>query len=204
MAEIERAAERAVVELQGLLCEVRQIDLKLEEVRLMQRGESRDKAMQRLVTLKRMLIALATDAEEAIISHTRYTRKTFFPKHIVRGDRVARFTDALSAKRSHRLRVNAVARLSLIVLAAAALAATATGGGIELPHAPDDLIRWWRAADARATPTGTALGREVVQPALALRHLVRRRRAADTHAASPVRCSLDDATSGTARDRRGG
>ena len=35
MAEIERAAERAVVELQGLLCEVRQIDLKLEEVRLM-------------------------------------------------------------------------------------------------------------------------------------------------------------------------
>lgn len=122
IADIERAAERAVVELQGLLCEVRQIDLKLEEVRLMQRGESRERAMQKLVTLKRMLIALASDNEEAIISHTRYTRKEFYPKHVVRGGQVLRLNEVLNPKPRHRRRVKAVAKASLIVLAIAALA----------------------------------------------------------------------------------
>ena len=120
--EIERAAERAVGELQGLLGEVRQMDLKLEEVRLMQRGAHGDAARRKLMRLKRMLIALAADAEEATVAHTRYTRPTFRPKHLIDSRRIVRFNEELNATEGMRRRLRVVALLSGLVLALAALA----------------------------------------------------------------------------------
>ena len=117
--DIERAAERAVGELQGLLGEVRRW-IKLEEVRLMQRGAHGDGAAQ--ADAAQRLIALAADAEEATVSHTRYTRPAFRPKHLIGGRHIVRFNEELNATEGTRRRLRVVAVLSGVVLALAALA----------------------------------------------------------------------------------
>ena len=151
--EIEEAAERAVGELQGLLGEVRQIDLKLEEVRLRQRGlqhthrgeasarglvrsasrlHSRENAHheersphRELMRLKRVLRAIAADAEEGVIAHTRYTRQDYKPQNhaggaLVRTGRVVRFKSALLPDETTRRWLRLVAGASGLTLVVAA------------------------------------------------------------------------------------
>lgn len=104
VGEIRDATQRAVMELQELLGEVRQLDVQLEEVRLLQRGSGRDAdegAVQSLVELKRLLIALAVDTEEAVIAHTRYTSAAFRPKHLVRGEKILRFSEGACPPTPH-------------------------------------------------------------------------------------------------------
>lgn len=101
---LESAAERATSELGALLSEVRQLDLKLQEVRLIQKGDLQQEHMrERLSRLKLMMTAFADDTEQCLISQTRYSRPEFGePEELVGCPRVARFMDELVPVEGHR------------------------------------------------------------------------------------------------------
>ena len=98
------------------------MDLKVEEVRLMVRGSGEAQAREPLSRLKRLLIALAADTEEAVIAHTRFTGRGFQPTQLVSRSRTVRFVEELTAQQRDRTRTRALARPSAVLLVLTAIA----------------------------------------------------------------------------------
>ena len=82
-ASAAAAAERACDVLSALLDETRQIDLKLEELRLMvPRGEAAT-AEEKLRRLKHLMRAMADDVKQSLITQTRYAPAEYSPVGLV-------------------------------------------------------------------------------------------------------------------------
>eukprot|EP00908_Phaeocystis_cordata_P001855 Transcript_11983.p1 GENE.Transcript_11983~~Transcript_11983.p1 ORF type:complete len:806 (+),score=359.14 Transcript_11983:124-2418(+) len=124
--DLALAAEHACAELGELLSEVRQMDLKLEEVRLIQ-GNSKDTADiggqvvlrssgESLSRLKHLLAAFHHDVEECLISQTRYTRSAFHPPELVGCPRTVRYHEELVRAEGHTRWRRRVAVLAAFVL----------------------------------------------------------------------------------------
>ena len=173
---LEAAAERTTKELGALLSEVRQLnlhsgvpplpspsltvvcplprqvrqlDLKLQEVRLIQTGETHEneQARERLSRLKLMMTAFADDTESCLIAQTRYTRpepqegqpgSSGFaqPEELVGCPRVVRFMDELVPIQGHRRWRRGVTYLASAGVALTMLFYLSVGRGVTDEYAP--------------------------------------------------------------------
>ena len=116
-ASAAAAAERACDVLSALLDETRQIDLKLEELRLMvPRGEAAT-AEEKLRRLKHLMRAMADDVKQSLITQTRYAPAEYSPVGLVGCPRQARVTEELLPADGQKSWQARVGRVTLTLLA---------------------------------------------------------------------------------------
>ena len=116
--DLQAAAEHAAEELGAFLAELRQMDLKAEEVRLSQRGDDAARTVDAIRRLRHEITALAADTEAALVAQTRFTREEYAPTELVGCPKTARFATELAPWDGHRRWIGLVSRVCAILLVA--------------------------------------------------------------------------------------